>query len=233
MLKFFQKYPEVLAVMSEKTDGSMKLFAGGNPNADNRNNFFKKVGISEDKIISAGIANGVNVELVSVNSSRVIKNADGLVTKDKNIYLSATVADCIPVYFYDPVNKIVALAHAGWRGIVNGIIENTINKIIEIGGSAKKLKVALGPGISACHFEIKEDILVEFKNYSEFIIKINSKMFADLKGIIRRKLANLELRDDNVENNNECTYCGSRYFSYRRDKPKIIEAMVAVIGMKE
>lgn len=233
MLRFFENTPEILAVMSEREDGNMKLISGGE-NSENRNKFFGKSGINAEKVFSADLQNGTNVVIVSADSQKIISGADALVINNKNISLSVTIADCIPVYFYEPGKKIIALAHCGWRGIVGGIVRNTLDKILDLGGKVENTKIALGPGINKCHFEIKKDVLDKFSNYPDFIERRENKIFVDLKGIIKKQLDDFRIKDENVENNQECTFESiDKYFSYRRDKPEKIEAMVAVIGLRE
>lgn len=218
--------------MSEKQDGSMKLFKDDSANMENRNKFFKSVDIDSGQVISAGIANGTNVKIVFANSPKIIYEADGLVTNDKNTFLSITTADCIPVYFYEPENGISGIAHCGWRGVIDGIIKNTLNKIFELGGKTENLAVALGPGICKDHFEIKEDALDKFSDYPEFVIRSNGKIFVDLKGIIKKQLGDFKIKSEKIEDNPECTFESGKYFSFRRDKPEAVEAMIAVIGIK-
>lgn len=232
MIKFFEKYPEIIAVMSEKQDGSMKLFKDGDVNLDNRNNFFRSIGINSNQVISAGIANRTNVKIVSANNPKIIYETDGLITNDKNIFLSITVADCVPAYFYEPKNGILGITHCGWRGVAGGIMENTLDKIFELGGKAENIAVVVGPGICKKHFEIKEDALNKFRSYPEFIIRSDDRIFIDLKGIIKKQLGNFQIKSEKIEDNPECTFENNKYFSFRRDKPKIIEAMVAIIGTK-
>ena len=229
MLKFFEQFPEVVAVLSEKEDGTMRLRDDG-ANMENRNRFFEKAGIDSDRVVGAKLEQGVNAKIILNNKEKIINQTDALITKEKNIFLSVSVADCIPVFFYEIEAKIIGIAHAGWRGIAGGLIENTIEKIIESGGEAKNLKIALGPGINQCHFEVGEEVAEKFKNYKEDIIKRENKYFIDLKGILRKQLSELGVKPENIENNNQCTYESKNLFSYRRDKPETVEAMVAVIG---
>lgn len=231
MISFFTKFPELLALMSEREDGSMKLFAGSGLNLENRKRFFQKIGISKNKIIAAEIVHGNKVEIVDDASSEMILGADGLVTKSGSIFLSITIADCIPVYFYEPQQKIIGIAHCGWRGIIAGVAENTVEKIIELGGNIENIEIAFGPGINVCHFEIQDDVLNKFNDYPEFTIRKDEKIFVDLKGIIKKQLGNLNIAFENIEDNEECTMESDRYFSFRRDKPEKVEAMIAVIGM--
>ena len=137
MIKFFQNIPEILAVMSEREDGSMKLFKDSDLNLENRKRFFEKIGIGENKIIAAEIVHGIKVEIVNNSSPNFILEADGLITRDKNIFLSATMADCIPVYLYESEKKIIGVIHCGWRGIVSGIIGNAIKETLSIGGKTE------------------------------------------------------------------------------------------------
>lgn len=230
MLKFFEQFTEVIAVMSEKEDGTMRL-RDKDENMENRIRFFEKAGINNNRVVGAKLEQGVNVKIISDNKEKIISETDAFVTKEKNIFLSITTADCLPVFFYGPQAKIIGIAHAGWRGMAGGVIENTIEKIIELGGEAKNLKVAIGPAINQCHFEAGGEVAEKFKNYQEYILKKNNKYFIDLRGIAKSKLNELGVKSDNIEDHNICTFSSPNLFSFRRDKPEIVEAMVAVIGM--
>ena len=217
--------------MSERNDRSMKLLKS-NINKENRSNFFRKINIAEKNVVSAEIVHGNKVAIVKKNQPKIIRGVDALATTEK-IYLAVTVADCIPVYFYDEKNKIVGLAHAGWQGIAKGIIKNTVIKILELGGDVGNIKVVLGPGIKKCHFEIKEDTVDKFKKYPQFISLKKDKIFVDLFGIVKKQLLDLKVKENNIFESGECTFENKkRYFSYRRDKPEVVEAMMAVIGME-
>ncbi|TAK94773.1 hypothetical protein EPO05_05885, partial [Patescibacteria group bacterium] len=197
MLKFFAQFPEVLAVMSERQDGSMKLFDRdwkfNKQNEPNRHKFFEKIGVDYDEVVYAYLKNTNQVVVVDNAETRIIPGVDGLVTRRCGLYLGVTAADCIPVFFFEPERKIVALAHCGWRGIVSDIMESAVGKILELGGDPEKLHVALGPGINQCHFEIQTDVLGEFKDYPECIVQRDGKIFVDLKGILRQQLAVLNV----------------------------------------
>jgi len=235
MNRYFGSNQEILAVLSEKADGSMRLFADKPvcpENEKNREQFFVKCGIGSENVVNAGLVNGNNVEIVTDVSKKRILNTDGLVTGKKGIYLSLTVADCIPVYFYDEKNAIVGLAHAGWRGVIGGVVKNMVAKMQFLGSEAKNIQVQFGPSINQCHFEIKEDILDRFAGYEKYVAKKEGKIHVNLKGILFYQLSICGIRKENVFNDLECTFCHKRYFSFRRDKPSITEAMVAIIGFK-
>ena len=232
MKEFFEKYLEIYAVLSEKEDGSMKILKDGR-NEENRKNFFEKIEINPDNVVGADLVHGNNIMIVENSNLNIIKDTDGLVTNNKDVSLFVTVADCIPVFFFDLEKNIIAIAHAGWQGIVNDIIIETIRKIKKLGGSERNIKVAIGPGINSCHFEIRRDVLDKFDKYKEFIIKREDRIFTDLKGIIKKQFKEAGIIMGNIESDDECTYESEKYFSYRRDKPKIVEAMIAILGFKK
>lgn len=234
MLTFFKKFEEVQAVISEKKDGSMKVFLERpEENRENRARFFKEQGIHAGRVVGAEIVHGTQAVVVSDVSTAIISGTDALITKEKNVFLFVTVADCLPVFFYDPFEKVIGIAHAGWRGIVSGVIEKMITALKNCGASEKNIFIACGPSIQKCHFEIGIDILPQFTGYEKYITQKDKRMFVDLQGIGKEQLQNLGVPEEHIETNTHCTFCEKeRFFSYRRDKPQRIEAMVALIGMR-
>jgi len=208
----------------------MKLLPSG-ANEENRKAFFAKLDIDNNQVFSADLTHSSHVQKVSVDGLQVFAGTDALVAVDKNCFLSVTVADCLPILFFESQQKIVGVAHAGWRGLLGGIVENTIAEIVSLGGSPKNLQVALGSAIAKCHFEIKEDVLENFKEYADFVEKQDGKYFVDMKGIAKNKLINQGIPVGSIEDTNHCTYSDQKLFSYRRDKPEIVEAQIVLIGM--
>lgn len=232
MLEFFKTHPEILAVMSERADGSLKIFPGRDLNLENREKFFRKIGIELEMVVAAEVVHGNKAVIVKNTEEKIILGADSLVAQKETVYLSVTVADCVPVFFYEPVHKIFGLAHCGWRGIAAGVVLNTLSEIFALGGRVSNLKIALGPALGACHFEIKKDVAEKFRDYPESIVRKEGKIFLDMKKILRRQLQEVGIKAENVEDDSACTFESEKYFSFRRDKPKEVEAMVAVIGLK-
>lgn len=254
---FFQQFSDVRAVLSEKKNGSMKVFSErSDENQENRMRFFELQGISLERVISAGLVHGTKVEIITTQnvthkprswfmcdngkSKRdkmhrvVVPETDGLVTKEKNLFLTVTAADCLPVFFYDPLAGVVGIAHAGWRGITAGVIEETLQKMSECGAAKENIFVAIGPHIGVCHFEIQPDILPRFARYSQYVIKKEGRIFVDLEGIAMEQLEEAGIPETHIETRSLCTFCESEtFFSYRRDKPEVPVVMVAVIGMQE
>jgi len=222
---------KVLKGFSERIDGSMYL-PTENPlpeNIANRKRFLEANNLGGRKIIVARLTHSSNVQKVDAGSEYFIPDTDALVTRSSEILLTLTGADCFPLYFEERTAGIIGLAHCGWRGIIDGVVEKTIATIIEMGGKAENIVVTIGPGICEKHFEIKEDVLPSFSEYSEFILR-DKNIRVDLKGIIKKQAGGTGIVSTNILDTNECTYClDEKYFSYRRDKSDPIEAQIAYI----
>lgn len=222
--------------ISQKADGSMKLSGNkiGRKIINNRKNFFLRQKIDLNSLIWAGEVHGNRVTVVDKRSAgKIIKNCDGLITADNNIVLAVTVADCLPVYLYEPKEKVIGLIHLGWRGLVKKIAVKAVDLIkkhYQI--NPLQLKVWVGPYIKVCHYEIKNDLVKKFKNYSSTVIVRNKKIYFDLAKVLIKQLQNRGVMRKNIKISRQCTYHSKIYFSYRRDQPKKLETMVAYLGLK-
>ena len=161
--------------------------------------------------------------VIYLNDKKNLKNkliGDALVTNIKNIGISILTADCAPIIFYDPIKKIIGCAHAGWKGALNGIIENTIKKFEELNSKSKDIIAVIGPCIGKNNYEVKEDFIIKFIEKNEknkkFFYKKNDKQFTfDLRGFINQEIFNLNIK--NIENIEMDTYSEKEFFySYRR-----------------
>ncbi len=218
--------------ISKKRDGQMILREDGE-GLKNRIKHFSNIGIDIDAVVSANIVHNNNVEVVfTENAGEIIKKTDGLVTNVKNLFLTITISDCVPIFIYDENKKVVGIAHAGWKSIVKNIVTNLVQKLKnQYNSDTKDLKVYIGSHIKKCHFEIKEDVLNKFREYPEFIIKKDNKIFVDLEKIIEKQFIYSGLNIDNIKIDPSCTYCNKEYFSFRRDKPQKPVSQIAYIGL--
>jgi len=224
------KINNIIFGLSKKKDGQMILRENGK-GLKNRIKYFSNFGIDAKSIVSAEIIHDNNIAIISdKDKGKIIKETDGLVTNIKNICLTVTVSDCLPIFIYDKKKEIIGIAHASWKCIVKNIIYNIIEKFKnQYHANPKDLKVFIGPHIKKCHFEVKEDILDKFSKYQEFIIKKDSRYFIDLEEIVKKQLVFLGLNSKNIKISSECTYCNKEYFSFRRDKPERVDSQVAYI----
>jgi len=237
LFSIFQKYPNVFVALSEKKDGSMRITESWikRENQENRRNFFRAIGVDQGRVVSADLCHSAKVALVEENEAgEMIFQTDGLITKEKEVFLSVTVADCLPVFFYDFEKEGIGLAHAGRRGLAGGILESVVSGFKEsFGSETEDILAGIGPGISVCHYEVGEEIARTFHSISPDVLNFrNEQVFLDLKETARIQLLRLGLKEQNIEIHPDCTFClPAKYFSYRRDKPEEIKAMVAVMGI--
>jgi YfiH family protein len=217
--------------LSQKLDGQMILRLGGDAN---REKFFSKIGIDIRSVVSADLVHGNKIKVISsLDKSREISNTDGLITSERDVCLTVTVSDCLPIFFFEPKQGIIGLAHAGWRGVLANIAREMIDKMVsEYGIEASSIQVYVGPHIKDCHFEIKNDILDKFSLYPESVIKREGKTFVNLSHIIISQLNSLGLKNNNIEVDLDCTYCSNKYFSFRRDRTDDVVAQIAYIIKK-
>jgi polyphenol oxidase len=232
-------FDEIKFGLSEKKDGSMKLYFDGvldEAALGNRKKFFLALGIDLNDIVSADLAHGTNVAVVEkTDGGRLIPNTDALVTKEPGMFLTVTGADCVPIYFYDPKCRVVGLAHAGWRGVVKNIAEAVVHQMKEkYGSEPADIRVFVGSHIRSHHFEVKEDIAKEFASYPDRILQPEGKILIDLAGVIKDQLVATGVDGNNIEIDQVCTFCeNEKYFSFRRDKPTKLQTMVAYIGLHD
>lgn len=149
--------------------------------------------------------------------------ADAIITSNSNILLAIMTADCCPLLFADRNENIIAAAHAGWRGAIKGIIDNTIQAMIKLGAKLHDIQVAVGPCIHQKSYEVG----LEF--YQQFIDEttLNSKFFIpsskkdhfkfNLPGYVMNKLQLLGVNDINDINRDTFAEV-ENFFSYRRHK---------------
>ena len=168
----------------------------------------------EAKLIEVEQTHSNNVHLY--DSDKGIIKADAIVTNKKNIALSVVTADCAPVLLVDPKAGIIGAAHAGWRGAKTGIIENTINKMCEIGANKLDILAAIGPCISKFSYEVGPELYDIIRNdtYFKKSQKLNYYLF-DLENYLFEKL--FENGVTKIEALSIDTYpIANNYFSYRR-----------------
>lgn len=166
---------------------------------------------------------------MGISRDRGVVQADGLITNEKGIVLSAYFADCVPIFLLDPVNKAIGMVHSGWRGTAYKISDNAIKMLDkEYGSKPKDIIAAIGPSICRECYEVSEDVKLEFeKGYSKdeveaiFDNKGNGKYQLDLWMANRIVLKNAGIAEENIEVTDICTCCNSKVlFSHRASQGK-------------
>jgi len=233
----FRKFPELkFGISTRHYDGAEPPFffnlsyRVGDKNENvrkHRKTFFYGLGIDEGRVSFQKQTHSVISH--NVSEPKFFEESDALYTNTKNNFLAISIADCIPVFLYEPEKKIAAGIHSGWKGTLNKITTITIEKLKqEFSLSTENIFAFIGPGISLQYFEVGKDVFDLFEDDVKEIR--NGQYFIDLKKHNYLQLIRLGVRQENIEVSDFCTYKEKNLFhSYRRDKDKS-GRMIGIIG---
>jgi YfiH family protein len=218
----------------------------------NRERIAGAVGLPIDSWTYAEQVHGCEVERVTGDDrgrgirsrETAIQSKDAFVTQSTNVCLAALFADCVPLYFYDPVHQAIGLAHAGWKGTVQQIAAVTLDKMQQYYGSeAHDVVAAIGPSIGICCFEVDEvvmnkvwplldtDIIGDKEDKVFYYKKENGKFMLNLQEMNRQIMIKAGIVPSHIEVTELCTSCHTDlFFSHRKENGKT-GRMVAWIGL--
>jgi len=191
---------------------------------ENRRRVATTLGTTESRLLSAHQCHSTDVVIVDGPWEDGRPKVDGIVTKTKGIAVSALAADCAPVLFVDPVNKIIGAAHAGWRGALAGITDKTIEAMESIGAKRHHICAAIGPCIGPKNFEVGPEFVDAFVSDNSstkdlFTPGTADRSYFDIKTYLIRRL--FAQGCTTVSALPDCTYAqNSDYFSYRHNGHK-------------
>lgn len=159
---------------------------------------------------------------------RDYRDIDGLVTNEPGIVLSAFFADCVPLFFLDPINHAIGLSHSGWSGTVQRIGQKTIHMMqAEYGSRPQDLICAIGPSICQDCYEVSEDVaqrfIEEFPGTDSPVLypTVPGKYQLDLWAANRRVLIEAGVLKEHLAVTNICTCCNpNKLFSHRASDGK-------------
>lgn len=204
--------------------GSLNVGRGSNDNpehiSENRRRVAGALGTSRDNLLSLSQVHSNNVLIVeSAWDYNYRPEADGLVTTQAGLAISALAADCGPVLFCDPDTRVIGACHAGWRGAVSGITDSTIKAMESCGAQRENIRAVLGPCISGPNYEVGQDFMnnvlaSDAGAESYFHTPSGGKPHFDLKAYILSRLTRAGLIQ--IAALKDCTYAQpERYYSFR------------------
>lgn len=163
-----------------------------------------------------------------VTREKPYTDVDGLITNEPGVILSTFYADCVPLYFVDPVNKAIGLSHSGWRGTFGRMGQKTLEAMAAaFGTKAEDVYAAIGPSICQDCYEISEDVAdyfyTEFPSHGEEILinKGNGKYQLDLWKTNEIVLLEAGVKPEHLAVTNICTCCNADVlFSHRASQGK-------------
>ena len=200
---------------------------GDDPEAvnENRRRLAAAIGVEERKMVYTNQTHTTNVTVVDeTNYGETMPETDGMITNVPGLCLVTFYADCVPLYFVDPVKRVIGLSHSGWRGTVHKMAIATVRKMQEtFGCDPVDIRSVVGPSICQECYEVSEDVIDEFRaNYKEtdwdslFYRKENGKYQLDLWRANEINLLDAGVRAEHMAVTNVCTCCNHELlFSHR------------------
>ena len=190
--------------------------------AENRFYVARELGVPAEALCNAfQIHSNKAVVIEKPWAHKEAPEADALVTQTPGIAIGVLTADCLPILFADPKNRVIAAAHAGWKGALSGIIESTLETMRSLGADTQQIVAAIGPGIEQCSYEVGSEFRDQFlaadaANDSYFDTSSREGRFMfDLKAYSRARLEKAGISAIQTLAYDTCLE-ENRFYSYRR-----------------
>ena len=237
---FVHGFSTRLGGVSEGIYSSMNLsFTRGDKEEavrENYNRISAALGFSSEDIVTSDQTHTANVRVITaedrgngITKPRPYTDVDGMITNVPGLVLATFYADCVPLYFADPVHKAVGLSHSGWRGTAAGIGAVTVKELQKhYGTRPEDIYAAVGPSICQDCYEVSEDVILEFqKTFSRelwkdiFYRKENGKYQLNLWEANRQILLGAGILPEHISMPNLCTCCNPEFlYSHRASQGK-------------
>ncbi|MFC4599425.1 peptidoglycan editing factor PgeF [Cohnella hongkongensis] len=237
LLKCWSGTDGLTAGFTARQAGNVALHVGDAPQdvISNREAVTRQLGWDFAAFTCAEQVHGSDVYVVAAKDAgrgrtsrdTAIANTDAMITNEPDILLAMFYADCVPLYFHDPVTGAIGLAHAGWKGTVAEIAVRTIEKMrSEYGAKPENMRAAVGPAIGECCYEVDESVVKHVRPLLDTavgeILKPNEKgdrAQLNLKHLNRQLMIKAGIMPSRIEMSSWCTSCHSELlFSHRKEK---------------
>ena len=226
--------------VSEGIYHSMNLsFTRGDQEAAVKENFCRissAIGFPSESIVTSDQTHTTNVRVVTeedrgcgITKPRSYTDVDGMVTNVPGLTLATFYADCVPLYFYDPVHRAIGLSHSGWRGTVGKIGKVTVETMARVYGTKPEdVLAAIGPSICQECYEVSADVIEQFRGAFEekdwndlFYAKENGKYQLNLWKANEKIFLEAGILPEHISLSNLCTCCNPKFlFSHRASHGK-------------
>nr|WP_239617356.1 peptidoglycan editing factor PgeF [Cohnella mopanensis] len=183
-----------------------------------------------------------------LHRDNAIQSMDALITNESDVLLAMYFADCVPLYFYDPVTESLGLAHAGWKGTVTEIAVKTVEKLQAVyGAKPENVLAAIGPSIGSCCYEVDQNVLqhvlpllgkLRNGNSSHEDARIvkpaqsEGRAYLDLKHLNRELMIKAGILPSHIEMSSWCTSCRTDLFFSHRKENGVTGRMMSWLGRK-
>lgn len=197
--------------------------------AANRKQLCSELGIDEAHLVMPHQVHGTEVRQIAKDfvtlpeniRRMILEGVDAVMTDESGICIGVSTADCIPIIIYSASSHAVAVVHAGWRGTVARIVEQTVQAMaVTYHSVPSELRCVIGPGISLDNFEVGQEVYEQFAEAGfdmDSIAKWQTKWHIDLKLCNSMQLERMGVKRENIEISDICTFADNAdYFSARK-----------------
>ncbi len=208
--------------------------------------FSEAIGVEGDSLVFSDQIHETEIRRVGradrgkgIHRSSDIISVDGLMTNEPGVTLTTFYADCVPLFFLDPINKAIGLTHAGWRGTVKGIGPITVKAMVEaFDTNPSDLLVGIAPSIGPCCYEVTGDVIMEFEKRTNRVIldKIVQRVdethyMLDLWEANKMLLIEAGVKEENIVVTDLCTKCHHEDFYSHRVMGKDRGSLAAMMAL--
>lgn len=219
----------------ENTNMSFNITENSDLVVKNRENLANAIGADINSLVVSSQVHSVNVCCVdksfagrgALTKETALTNTDAIITNTPNLPILLFFADCVPIIIYDPIQKVLGVAHAGWRGTVNAIVKNTVYKMQKnYNVNPSDCYAFIGPSIGPCCYEVDtvvaSEVYKNFTNHNEIMKQTSSeKWMLDLWAANSTNLLSAGLKHENIYLSKICTsHNNNIFFSHRKELGK-------------
>ncbi len=191
---------------------------------ENLHLIFQTLGLSPADVATARQVHGARVAVIGADERGTTQpQTDSLISAEPGTCLVLRFADCLPLMLYDPVRQAIALIHAGWRGLVAGVVGNTVLRLQHaFACRPRDLVAGLGPTIGPCCYQVGPELILEVRRVldeaGQFLLPQSSgTLHFDLPGAVRWELRQAGVQQ--IEDSGMCTACNTdEFFSHRAEQ---------------
>lgn len=218
----------------------------------NRHKLTEILGIDIERMVGCQQVHGSEVVVVGaadagkgmIPGMPSIEGADAMVTATPELYLLALAADCPPVFFYDPVSRVVGLAHSGWKGTAGRISAKVVAVMVrQFGSRPQDVRCAIGPGVGPCCYSVRADVVErveesfttawqQLDDTPPLLEERDSLTYFNLRATIQRSLQEADIPAENISTEAVCTSHSTDTFYSHRGENGQCGLFGAVVGLR-
>jgi YfiH family protein len=195
----------------------------------NRKTLANVLGYDATQLVAAQQVHGAQIQIADANScgsgaldwDSALPETDALIVAEPNVPVLILVADCAPLLLVDPVQRVLAVVHAGWRSAVSRIASQTVEQMHgTFGSKPEQIRVGIGPFLCADCFEVGEEVMTAAHAMEPAsIVSGHNKPHLDLGMLLRSDLQSAGVLDSNIETMPHCPRCDTQtFFSHRGEQ---------------